>query len=183
MTEGEKIAITAGLTAVGGIIVFVAGQIIQKWFIDPIQEQRRLVGDIIYSIIEHSNLFNYSVSFKSLVRARYEAKGLEGKEINHIDEAFQAVKEKTAEGVKKLRNLSSQIHQSIQVIPCYWLLERLGIVYKREKLYEVSIRLIEWATEPDMEITLKCQDTIIHLLKVKHLIKAAKEREKQMAKT
>jgi hypothetical protein len=32
MTEGLKIA----LTAVGGITVFVAGQIIQKWFVDPI---------------------------------------------------------------------------------------------------------------------------------------------------
>jgi 5-bromo-4-chloroindolyl phosphate hydrolysis protein len=183
MTEGEKIAITAGLTAIGGVVVFVIGQIVQKWFIDPIQEQRKLVGDIVYSIIEHSNLFNYSASFKSTARARYEAKGLEGKEIEHIDEAYQAVKEKTAEGVKKLRNLSSQIHQSIQVIPCYWLLERLGVVHKREKLYEVAIKLIEWATEPNMETTLRSQDAIVHLLKVKHLIKAAKEREKQIAKT
>jgi len=44
MTEGLKIALTAGLTAIGGVTVFVAGQIIQKWFIDPIQEQRKLAG-------------------------------------------------------------------------------------------------------------------------------------------
>ena len=67
MSEGLKI----GLTAVAGIIVFVLGQIIQKWFTEPIQEQRKLAGDIVYSIIFHSNFFSYVEHFHEAAEIRY----------------------------------------------------------------------------------------------------------------
>src|SRR5215510_8134795 len=169
MSEGLKIA----LTAVGGVAVFVMGQIIQKWFIDPIQEQRKLVGDIVFSIVEHSNLFHYSESFKTAAKAKFFAVKKEEIHIPAIDEAYETLKERTSIGVEKLRGLSSQIHQSIQIIPCYWLLEKLRIIYNREKLLEVSRNLIEWSHNPKLDTTIRCQNNIAHLLKVTHLIKAA----------
>ncbi|HEV2292260.1 MAG TPA: hypothetical protein VGR35_00295 [Tepidisphaeraceae bacterium] len=41
MSEPLKIA----LTAVGGVVIFVLGQIIQRLFIEPIQDQRRTIGN------------------------------------------------------------------------------------------------------------------------------------------
>jgi hypothetical protein len=46
MSERLKIA----LTALAGISVFVLGQTVHRWLIDPIQEQRRLVGKIIHAV-------------------------------------------------------------------------------------------------------------------------------------
>lgn len=166
MSEGLKIA----LTAVAGISVFVLGQIIQKWFIDPIQEQRKLAGEVVYSIVFHSNLFKYNEFFRMASKIRQQARGLEGKDAELLNEAYELLKEKNAGGAEKLRKLSAQIHQSIQVIPCYWILEKLRIVHSRKNLYEVASKLIQWAANPEWETTITSQNTIIYLLNVKHLI-------------
>jgi hypothetical protein len=51
MSEGLKIA----LTALAGIIVFIIGQIIVKSIIEPIQEQRRTIGDIAHALKYYKN--------------------------------------------------------------------------------------------------------------------------------
>lgn len=58
MSELFKIVLTSSLTVFGGIVVFVAGQLIAKFFIEPIHEQRRLVGEIEYSLIFYANLYS-----------------------------------------------------------------------------------------------------------------------------
>lgn len=171
MSEGLKIV----LTAVSGVVIFVIGQIIQKWFIEPIQEQRKIVGEIVYALAFYANLFNYNNLSRGLAKQRYQAEKVEEREAQIWDEAFAMVKGKMAEGSEKLRGLSSQIHQSIQLIPCYLILEKLGIVYKRRKLYAIAIKLIEWANSPEKETTIECQNGIIHLLNVKHLINHQRE--------
>jgi len=166
MSEGLKIA----LTAVAGIAVFVLGQIIQKWFIDPIQEQRKLIGEVVFSIVFHSNLFKYNEFFLIAAKIRQQAKGLEGRDAELLNETYELLKEKNAEGSEQLRKLSALIHQSIQVIPSYWILEKLRIVHSRKNLYEVAKKLIQWAANPEWETTVTSQNAIIYLLNVKHLI-------------
>ncbi len=51
MSEGLKLA----LTALAGVAVFTIGQIIQKLFIEPIQEHRRGIGRVIYVLDYYSN--------------------------------------------------------------------------------------------------------------------------------
>ena len=98
-------------------------------------------------------------------------------------EIYDIAKEWLAEGGRRLRGLSSQIHQNIQIIPCYRILEFFGIVRKRKVLYEVALKLMELGGADELSKTRECQDAIIKLLHVKHLIQAAREREKQIAKT
>lgn len=38
--------LTAGLTILGGVAVYVVGQLVQRFFIDPLHEQRKVIGDI-----------------------------------------------------------------------------------------------------------------------------------------
>lgn len=52
MSEALKIA----LTALGGVVVFVIGQMVVKFFIEPIHEQKKLIGEIAGSIIFYSNV-------------------------------------------------------------------------------------------------------------------------------
>jgi hypothetical protein len=56
MSEIFRIFLTAGLTVLGGTFVFIAGQIAVKFFIEPIHEQRRLVGEISHSLIYYANV-------------------------------------------------------------------------------------------------------------------------------
>ena len=42
MSELFKIVLTSSITVLSGILVFVGGQLIAKFFIEPIHEQRRL---------------------------------------------------------------------------------------------------------------------------------------------
>jgi len=174
MSEGLKIA----LTAVGGIAVFVVGQIVQKWFIDPIQEQKKLVGEIIYSLIFYTNLPDYREGYHQISNVRFKGEKIEGSDPKHVDELYFRYQKTIDEGLNKLRELSSRVYPSIQLIPCYWILQTVGIVHKRKKLYEVAWKLQEWANNPDIN-TAHCQQRIIDLLNVKDLIRAEEQWEKQ----
>lgn len=48
MEECTKLVLTASVTIIGGVIVFVMGQIVSKFFIDPIQDLKKLLGEIRY---------------------------------------------------------------------------------------------------------------------------------------
>jgi hypothetical protein len=172
MSEPLKIA----LTAVVGITVFVLGQIVQKWFIEPIQDQRKLVGDIVYSIVLHSNLFNYHDHFRSVSRLKQDADKLGADYVALLNEAYDRLKTRTDEGSEHLRKLSAQIHGSIQVIPCYWLLQTLRIVHSRDALYDVATKLVQWAQNPELETTIQFQNDIATLLDVRHLLDRAETR-------
>ncbi|MFN6188908.1 MAG: hypothetical protein ACK460_22975, partial [Microcystis sp.] len=57
MSELFKIILTSSLTVIGGIIVLVVGQIITKFFIEPIHEQAKAIGEIAYSLTMYSNVY------------------------------------------------------------------------------------------------------------------------------
>jgi hypothetical protein len=45
----------AALTVLGGVFVFVVGQVIVKFFIEPFQERAKLLGEIAGSLIYYTN--------------------------------------------------------------------------------------------------------------------------------
>jgi hypothetical protein len=55
MTEIQKILLASGSTVVAGVIVFVAGQLLVKFVLEPIQELRRLIGAIAHSLAFYAN--------------------------------------------------------------------------------------------------------------------------------
>lgn len=57
MTELQSIFLTSGLTIVGGILVFVAGQVISRFFIDPIHEQKQIIGQVADALIYYSEVY------------------------------------------------------------------------------------------------------------------------------
>jgi hypothetical protein len=51
-----NIFLTSALTIVGGVSVYVAGQIITRFFIDPYHEYRKVVGEIGHTLVYYANV-------------------------------------------------------------------------------------------------------------------------------
>ena len=108
--------LTAAITVVLGFIVLVLGQIAQRFFIEPIQEQTRIIGEIAYAV-----RYYRSLGHRSTPAERDEAR-------------------------RTLRKLSGQLHATLWTIPYYGLLEPRGWVEKRENVLTASSELVGWET-------------------------------------
>ena len=95
MSELERIFLTSGLTILGGIIVLVLGQLVQRFFIEPIHEQARVIGEIAYSLAFYAPVY----SSPSLARA--------------TDEGFKVM--------DALRGNASRLIAATHAIRWYWL--------------------------------------------------------------
>lgn len=51
MSEGMRIVLTALVTIIVGVIVYVAGQLISKLVLDPLQEQRKAIAEIHIALV------------------------------------------------------------------------------------------------------------------------------------
>jgi len=54
MTDIEKIVVGAIFTIGGGVIVFVAGQVLSKFFIEPLHDLRKVVGEVRFNLAFHA---------------------------------------------------------------------------------------------------------------------------------
>ena len=50
--------LTSAFTILGGIFVFVVGQVVVKFFLDPFQKYREVVGEIAHSLVYYANVTN-----------------------------------------------------------------------------------------------------------------------------
>lgn len=51
MDDLSKIVFTSSLTVVGGVLVFVMGQFLSKFVLEPLQDFKTLLDDIRHSLI------------------------------------------------------------------------------------------------------------------------------------
>lgn len=65
------IFLTASVTILGGVAIFVLGQLAAKFFIEPIHEQYKIIGDIAYHLVYYANI--YSNPGIDMVEIRNEA--------------------------------------------------------------------------------------------------------------
>lgn len=57
MTELQQIVYTSILTIIGGVLIFVIGQIILKFYIDPIQKLDECRGNICDALLFYRNIY------------------------------------------------------------------------------------------------------------------------------
>jgi hypothetical protein len=115
--------VTAALAAFFAVLVFVAGQFLQRFFLEPIQEQRQVIGEIAFSLLFHANAMDMSVR---------ENQGL-------------VLIEEPVEIVKTLRGLASRLRATLSTIPCYKLFAKLGIVLDEDSVMAASQSLVGWS--------------------------------------
>lgn len=64
LSFGGQLMISA-ITVLGGVVVYVIGQIITKFYIEPIHEQRKVVGEISDKLMFYGNKLNPYFLFES----------------------------------------------------------------------------------------------------------------------
>jgi len=115
MSDALGIVLTSAFTILGGIAVIVGGQIIIKFFIEPIHEQSKIVGEIAESLIFYARLYSNPGSGKP-------------------EEMYEAAKD--------LRQLASQLIATTHAIRGYKFWQSRRIVRHRDDVTEASRNLI-----------------------------------------
>lgn len=115
MSELFKIILTSSFTLISGVVVLVVGQIITKFFIEPIHEQGKIIGEIAYSLTMYSNVY----SNPGIVK-----------------------REKMDEASTVLRKCASQLLAVTYSLKLYWLWEKLKIVPQCDAIELASMKLI-----------------------------------------
>jgi hypothetical protein len=117
--------VTAALTALFGILVFVVGQFAQRFFLEPIQEQRRVIGEIAYALVFYANVSDVSENRRL------------GRPLLELEDPTVVA--------KSLRRLASQLRSSLYTVPFYELFSRLKAVPNKEAVLKASQGLVGWS--------------------------------------
>lgn len=120
MSELSKILLTSSLTVLVGTSVYVLGQLISKFVIDPIHEQRKLIGEIGDAMIFYANVYL----------------------TNDLNSISLEEKKELSEAQQKYRQLASLLRSRTHLIPNYKFWEIFGLVKRRHDVEEASSELI-----------------------------------------
>jgi hypothetical protein len=113
---GEQLVISA-FTAFGAVLVFVLGQIITKFIIDPIHEQKKVIGEIADALIYYSNEYS-----SPLFLGKMDKKGQEASD--------------------RFRRLATQLMSKSHLIPWYGFWSRIGFVRPIQTVADARSALI-----------------------------------------
>ena len=116
-----------------GLIIFVAGQIIVKIFIDPVQELKRVIADIAFKLIHYSHVYRIAPSGEE------EAVGEEGQ--RSIDP------EKLELAANEYRKLASMLNAGYRLVPFYAIARLLFFLPRESDIIDARNELIEMAEE------------------------------------
>jgi hypothetical protein len=116
---------TASQTVLLGAAVFVSGQVIMRFIIEPILDQRRTIGEIAVADLFLANL-SHVAQHKALSRP-----------VQYSEDPLQSA--------SHLRQLASRLLASLWTIPGYRLWSTFGIVPKRVKIQQASKDLVGWS--------------------------------------
>lgn len=116
MDDLTKILLTSSLTVIGGVLVFVVGQLLGKFVIEPVQELKKLLGEIRFALVFHAQAILTPVGDKA-----------------GEDEAQKA-----------LRKLSCDLRSKTSAIPFYrgWSMISRGFLPRKENALEASKQLM-----------------------------------------
>jgi len=115
VSDLAKIFLTSGLTIIGGVIVLVIGQLVQKFLLEPAHEQTKLIGSVLF------NLTYY---------APWYANPGQGKEVE-LEKASDAI-----------RQCASQLKAATSAIRGYGVLASLRLIPSRERIEKAIGNLI-----------------------------------------
>lgn len=119
MTTATTVAVTAAVA----IVVFVVTQSFLKFVLEPVQEQKKLIGEVA-----HALLFCANVSYMGTPW--------------DLDEK---TREQLNTDIQTLRNLAMRLRASLWTVPFYGTLAVLRGVPKKDSILEASSELIWWS--------------------------------------
>lgn len=144
MSEIYKILLTSSLTVVGGVLVFVIGQLIIKFFIEPLQEQANLIGEIANSLILYSNVGGNvePYYYEGLKKANELEEPIKKVAVERYEKILNNHWEKSESASHILRQQAAKLMGVTNSIPFYNFWAFLKIVPKRQNVLSASTQLI-----------------------------------------
>jgi hypothetical protein len=115
LSQLQSSGVTACFTVLAGVLVYVLGQWVVKFFIEPIQSQAKLIVEIAFSLTFYANM--YGLYGK-----------IDNKELHDISTT--------------LRKHASDLQASVWSIKSYWFWQLLGVVPKKKNVSKASGQLI-----------------------------------------
>jgi|WetSurMetagenome_2_1015567.scaffolds.fasta_scaffold55703_2 hypothetical protein len=119
MSEGMTILLTAVLTAFATVFTFVAGRLIEHIFIEPVHEQRRVIGRIAHALTFY-------------------------RDITEDGPQPRATPERVANVRSELRALAADLRSTLTVLPWYSAFSCVRLALPRETVKKVADRLMHW---------------------------------------
>ncbi len=175
MPDFFTIFLTSSLTILGGVTVFVVGQIAVKFIIEPLHEQSQLVGEITNSLIYYANAGSsgiQSLLFEDFRKALNQNDLEEPARqiiIERCEELLKDEWKKSREASRLLREQASQLMGKTNAIKLYWLWEFLRFVPRQKDVITASQELIGLSNE-DFKGDTKHTKVIGKCLRVKILV-------------
>lgn len=106
---------TVFLTVMSGVITYVVGQLVMKLVVEPVHEMKKTIGLISHSLVEHADVIhNPGVPSEEIIRSTS----------------------------KHLRNLSSQLHGHLYLVPFYKFTAKIFFLPSQEKILSASNALM-----------------------------------------
>lgn len=149
-----NILFTSSFTILGGIIVFVVGQVVSKFIIEPFYEQSKLIGEIASSIIYYANagagVEPYYLQQIQNIKTRDDidetAKELLIERYGNLMKNEWARSDETK---MFLRQQASQLMGKTNAIPFYnfWVILSLWRLPTRKAIFEAAQELIGYSND------------------------------------
>jgi hypothetical protein len=111
------------ITAFLAVVTFIGGQALLRFVVEPIQEQRRLIGEVAHALRFYANAYS-TLDF---------------------DSVSEQERERLGEAQKALRELEGRLLASLWTIPYYDALALLRMVPKKYDVLDASKNLVGWS--------------------------------------
>jgi hypothetical protein len=118
-------------TALLAVVVFVLTQSFLKLVLEPVQDQRELVGEVAPALLFYANVVAEFDVPEDIAGGRGMKIGMEREEVE--------------ETRKALRGLAGRLRASLWTIPFYDTLARMGWVRSKQDVIEASTQLVGWS--------------------------------------
>ena len=139
-----------------GVIIYVAGQIIVKIVIDPVQELKRVIAEIAFKLIYYSHVYR--------VTSSGDAEASEEEAQKRVDS------EKLEQAADEYRKLASMLNAAYRLVPFYSLTKLIFFLPKETDIIEARNSLLEMSEEifaaPKSFVISERRKVIEKLLKV-----------------
>lgn len=126
MTELVKITITAAFTIFGSVLVFVIGQLLVKFLIEPTQELKKVVGEVRFNLAFHAPTIHTPVArnkdrsdkaYEALMKSSCDLLAKVNAipyycRLSSLSRGFLPPKQAVVDASVQLRGLSTYVHET-----------------------------------------------------------------------
>jgi hypothetical protein len=118
---------------IAGVIIYVAGEIIVKIVIDPVQELKRVISDIAFKLIHYSHVYKIAPSGEEGAFGAGEKRSVDP--------------EKLEQAADEYRKLASMLNAGYRLVPFYAIAKLLFFLPKEADIIEARNELLGMSEE------------------------------------